>query len=61
VSLQFFHIKFKTRHRDRYHTDPSGSYWETSAKAIGAGMEGADAALNDQYNRVISSLLLTHV
>jgi 20S proteasome alpha/beta subunit len=54
-------MKFKTRHRDRYHTDPSGSYWETSAKAIGAGMEGADAALNDQYNRVISSLLLTHV
>lgn len=56
-------MKFKTRHRDRYHTDPSGSYWETSAKAIGSGMEGADAALNDQYSRVISafSLSLTHV
>ena len=37
---------------DRFHTDPSGSYWETSAKAIGSGSEGADTALTDQYNRV---------
>ncbi|XP_024394074.1 proteasome subunit alpha type-5-A isoform X2 [Physcomitrium patens] len=37
-----------------FHTDPSGSYWETSAKAIGSGSEGADQALIDQYDRNMS-------
>jgi len=37
---------------DRFHTDPSGSYWETSAKASGSSSDGADTALIDQYNRV---------
>ena len=40
------------RNFDRFHTDPSGSYWETNAKAIGSGSEGADTALTDHYNRV---------
>jgi len=34
-----------------YHTDPSGTYSQFQAKAIGAGSEGAQTQLQDQYNK----------
>lgn len=33
-----------------YHTDPSGTYVRYKAKAIGAGSEGAQAGLQEDYN-----------
>ncbi|KAG1358861.1 putative Proteasome subunit alpha type-5 [Cocos nucifera] len=35
----------------RYYTDPSGTFWQCDAKAIGSGSEGADSSLQEQYNR----------
>ncbi|KAI9476685.1 proteasome component pup2 [Coemansia sp. RSA 989] len=37
-----------------YHTNPSGTFWGYEAKAIGAGSEGAQTALQEQYHRDIS-------
>ena len=37
-----------------YFTDPSGTYVKYLAKAIGAGSEGAQAALQEKYNRSMS-------
>lgn len=37
----------------RYYTDPSGTFWQCNAKAIGSGSEGADSSLQEQYNKVI--------
>ncbi|KAI8319743.1 N-terminal nucleophile aminohydrolase [Martensiomyces pterosporus] len=37
-----------------YHTDPSGTFWRYEAKAIGAGSEGAQTELQEQYHRDIS-------
>jgi len=34
-----------------YHTDPSGTYSQYQAKAIGAGSEGAQTQLQEQYNK----------
>jgi len=34
-----------------YHTDPSGIYTKYAATAIGAGSEGAQTALREQYNK----------
>jgi len=34
-----------------YHTDPSGTYSQFQAKAIGAGSEGAQTQLAEQYNK----------
>jgi 20S proteasome subunit alpha 5 len=34
-----------------YHTDPSGTHTRYAAKAIGAGSEGAQATLQEQYNK----------
>jgi len=34
-----------------YHTDPSGTYSQYQAKAIGAGSEGAQAQLLEHYNK----------
>jgi hypothetical protein len=36
-------------HVSRYHTDPSGTFWQCNAKAIGSGSEGADTALQEHY------------
>ena len=36
----------------RYHTDPSGTFWECDAKAIGSGSEGADTSLQEHFNKV---------
>ncbi|KAJ0981053.1 hypothetical protein J5N97_009308 [Dioscorea zingiberensis] len=38
-----------------YHTDPSGTFWQCNAKAIGSGSEGADSSL--QYNKVSFCLI----
>ncbi|KAK0598805.1 hypothetical protein LWI29_038139 [Acer saccharum] len=35
-----------------YYTDPSGTFWQCNAKAIGSGSEGADSSLQEQYNKV---------
>ncbi|KAJ2156116.1 proteasome component pup2 [Coemansia sp. RSA 552] len=37
-----------------YHTDPSGTFLRYEAKAIGAGSEGAQSGLQEQYHRDIS-------
>jgi 20S proteasome alpha/beta subunit len=37
----------------RYYTDPSGTFWQCNAKAIGSGSEGADSSLQEQFNKVI--------
>eukprot|EP00962_Isochrysis_galbana_P053489 scaffold24919_cov101-Isochrysis_galbana.AAC.1 len=34
-----------------FHTDPSGTYTKFGAKAIGAGAEGAQTALQEQYHK----------
>jgi len=34
-----------------YHTDPSGTLTQYQAKAIGAGSEGAQTALQERYNK----------
>jgi 20S proteasome alpha/beta subunit len=39
-------------HVSRYHTDPSGTFWQCNAKAIGSGSEGADTALQEHYELV---------
>ncbi len=39
-------------HVSRYHTDPSGTFWQCNAKAIGSGSEGADTALQEHYDLV---------
>jgi 20S proteasome alpha/beta subunit len=39
-------------HLSRYHTDPSGTFWQCNAKAIGSGSEGADTALQEHYELV---------
>lgn len=36
----------------RYYTDPSGTFWQCNAKAIGSGSEGADSSLQEQFNKV---------
>lgn len=40
----------------RYYTDPSGTFWQCNAKAIGSGSEGADSSLQEQYNKVSISI-----
>ncbi|GMH11530.1 hypothetical protein Nepgr_013371 [Nepenthes gracilis] len=37
-----------------YYTDPSGTFWQCNAKAIGSGSEGADSSLQEQYNSDLS-------
>ncbi|XP_066358435.1 proteasome subunit alpha type-5-like isoform X2 [Miscanthus floridulus] len=37
-----------------YYTDPSGTYWQCNAKAIGSGSEGADSSLQEQYNKELT-------
>ncbi|RVX17061.1 Proteasome subunit alpha type-5 [Vitis vinifera] len=34
-----------------YYTDPSGTFWQCNAKAIGSGSEGADSSLQEQFNQ----------
>ncbi|GFQ07172.1 proteasome subunit alpha type-5 [Phtheirospermum japonicum] len=35
----------------QYYTDPSGTFWQCNAKAIGSGSEGADSSLQEQFNK----------
>jgi len=37
-----------------FHTDPSGTFTQFDAKAIGAGSEGAQTALQEKYNKSMS-------
>jgi len=37
-----------------YHTDPSGTFVEFDAKAIGAASEGAQTTLQEQYNKSLT-------
>ncbi|CAN1827819.1 Proteasome subunit alpha type-5 [Linum perenne] len=39
-----------------YYTDPSGTFWQCNAKAIGSGSEGADSSLQEQYNKDLTLL-----
>ncbi len=40
---------------NRYHLDPSGTFIEYDAKAIGSGSEGAQQNLQDVYHKVIGN------
>lgn len=37
-----------------YHMDPSGTYFRFDAKAIGSASEGAQSALQDEYNKSLT-------
>jgi len=37
-----------------YHMDPSGTYVQFQAKAIGSAHEGAQSALQDEYNKSLT-------
>ena len=39
----------------RYHTDPSGTFLEYQAHAIGNGSEGAHTILKDNYDSVTAT------
>ena len=39
-----------------FHMDPSGTYVRFEAKAIGSASEGAQSALQDEYNKVVNLL-----
>ena len=39
-----------------YHTDPSGTFTRFDAKAIGAGSEGAQTALQEQFHKGLTLL-----
>ena len=41
-----------------FHPDPSGTFVQYEAKAIGAGSEGAQSTLQDKYSKVCSFALL---
>jgi 20S proteasome alpha/beta subunit len=41
-----------------FHTDPSGTYIQYEAKAIGAGSEGAQSSLQEHYTKVCCFVLL---
>lgn len=38
----------------RFHMDPSGTYVQYDAKAIGSGSEGAQQALQEHYDKVVN-------
>jgi 20S proteasome subunit alpha 5 len=42
-----------------FHTDPSGTFVQFEAKAIGAGSEGAQTALQEKYNKVTSQVKIS--
>lgn len=37
---------------DRYHAEPSGTFYRYDAKAIGSGSEGAQAELQNEFHKV---------
>lgn len=37
-----------------FHTDPSGTFVQFDAKAIGAGSEGAQTTLQEKYNKSLT-------
>lgn len=39
---------------DRYHAEPSGTFYRYDAKAIGSGSEGAQAELQSEYHRSLT-------
>jgi len=44
-----------------FHTDPSGTFIQYEAKAIGAGSEGAQSSLQDKYSKVQFVLFLCQI
>ena len=40
--------------RNRYHAEPSGTFYRYDAKAIGSGSEGAQAELQNEYHRSLT-------
>jgi 20S proteasome subunit alpha 5 len=44
-----------------YHTDPSGTYTRYKAKAIGAGSEGAQHTLNEEYSEAMTLEEASHL
>jgi len=36
----------------RFHADPSGTFMQYDAKAIGSGSEGAQTELQEEYHKV---------
>jgi hypothetical protein len=46
-------IGFMVLANDRYHAEPSGTFYRYDAKAIGSGSEGAQAELQGEYFKVV--------
>lgn len=40
-----------------FHLDPSGTYVQYNAKAIGSGSEGAQQTLQEKYHKVSSQIV----
>ncbi|XP_042467557.1 zinc finger MYM-type protein 1-like [Zingiber officinale] len=57
-AVLYFNVLLQMLHaiNCRYYTDPSGTFWQCNAKAIGSGSEGADSSLQEQYNKDLSLL-----
>ena len=45
----------------RFHMDPSGTFIQYDAKAIGSGSEGAQSQLQEVYHKVSSFLFKTYI
>jgi len=43
-----------TGHGVRFHAEPSGTFYRFDAKAIGAGSEGAQAELQNEFHRSLT-------
>ena len=50
----FFREKMLTNDWNRYHAEPSGTFYRYDAKAIGSGSEGAQAELQNEYHRSLT-------
>lgn len=44
-----------------YHMDPSGTFVQFDAKAIGSGSEGAQQSLQEVYHKVQFSVFMFHL
>ena len=40
--------------RDRFHAEPSGTFYRYDAKAIGSGSEGAQAELQNEFHKSLT-------
>ena len=54
MTLSFYYDSFDDNGPQLFHMDPSGTYLQFDAKAIGSGSEGAQQSLQEQYHKSIT-------